>query len=130
MWLYTHAKVNKNFTLKRLTNSEKIKTGGANMYRGSYLVRIYLGCENPMKLDAFAVKKTAQNIVSKDFSGFTMYYGKGVWKNMEEAVIIFEILTDDIADVAKAKDVAARLKKHFLQESVLLTVDTVNSEFI
>lgn len=95
-----------------------------------YRVRIYLGCENPMNLDAFAVKKTAQNIVSKDFPGFTMYYGKGVWNNMEEAVIIFEILTDDIADVAKAKDVAARLKKYFFQESVLLTVDTVNSEFI
>ncbi len=95
-----------------------------------FRVRIYLGCDNIMKLDTDTVRQKSQSIVSEYFPGFTVYYGTGFWKGNAEDVIIFEIVTDDINDVDKAKEVAMRLKKYFFQESVLFIVDTVNGEFI
>gem|GEM_PF-6506645 len=64
-------------------------------------------------LHTIRVRKIATDMVGEQFPGFTVYSGTGVWKNTEEDVIIFEILTDDIAEVNKAKEVATRLKNIF-----------------
>ena len=78
-----------------------------------------------------------QKIVGKEFDGFSIIPARGWWKGVEENALVIEIIgglptaasVDNLRyEKEKVRRVAGLIKEHNEQESVLLTVSTVNYE--
>ncbi len=91
--------------------------------------RIYLGHEIKGTTRTVDVAQ-ATEIVARDFpSGFTTYDAKGRWvgpdgRIVSEPTTVFEIL-DHEGKASRVRDLAARLKIVFGQDSVLVTGETL-----
>lgn len=77
------------------------------------------------------------NLVSEEFSGFSVISATGFYKEFREDAIIIEIIGDcNISDsvenlryeLEKVRRIAQRIKSHNKQESVILTVSTIKVE--
>lgn len=83
-------------------------------------IKIYIGLttKDGQVIDS---NKAIQDILEiVPFEGYTMYQAKGVYKEQLEDTIIIEFYTDKFAD--SLFTVAKKLKNHFNQECVMLTL--------
>lgn len=69
------------------------------------------------------------NTVAPVFPGFTTYRAHGYWKGTSEPTLIFETL-DEPSRRADVDAIAREYARQFNQESVLVTQETIVSEFV
>lgn len=63
--------------------------------------------------------------VSEDFDAYTVFYGTGVWNEVEEGNLTVEIITPE--ETKKIKDIAEDIKGHNNQQAVLVTQEVIIS---
>lgn len=82
----------------------------------------------------FTEDKNRNNIhalVAKQFDGFTAYAAQGFWQGQAEPSYVVEILAEGTAvSQAKVVAVAAAIRQHNAQESVLVVSNAVNGLFV
>ena len=79
------------------------------------------------KLQEYQVR--IREILNHRFEGYTMYKAEGAWKGCYEPVRIYNVLTEDRCDhIFDA--ISDFLKKEAGEESVLYTLDTINTKGI
>jgi hypothetical protein len=84
--------------------------------------------------------RTVREYVSRQFGGVTMYFHSGSWRSpanelvTEQGVTLEVVVPDDFAvtedDAQFAEHFASYVKRTLSQKSVLLTVETVNGQFV
>jgi len=85
--------------------------------------RMYIGHE-----DIHTICKVCDTVLD----GYTIYHGHGVWHGQRERCYIIKVVltSGDIRTVGTMHIIAESLKKELKQESILLTVQDVLSQFI
>jgi hypothetical protein len=90
--------------------------------------RLYLGHNIPGSAETVNVAE-ATRIVSRAFEGFTVYEAVGYWQGKAERSTVYEILACSDAR-PRIVALAQALKSRYRQDSVLMTVETVETVFL
>ena len=70
-------------------------------------------------------------VVDKYYSGYTWFYASGVWEGKTEGTFVVEIVHEKAAEEAgKITDIAAEYKNLYSQDSVMVTVQELNVNFL
>jgi hypothetical protein len=111
-------------------------------------IRFYVGLAtsldpNPGALQADIRATHVRDILSGAYDGFTSWRGTGAWKGQTEPCLVVEVLVTGAADPAcpgdadcdgaeafKARAWAGRIARALGQESVLVTFQPVETEFV
>lgn len=83
-------------------------------------IKIYIGLTTKEGQAINNIKAIADIVELTPFEGYTILQAKGVYKEQLEDTIIIEFYTDKFAD--SLFTVAKKLKNHFNQECVMLTL--------
>ena len=90
-------------------------------------ITFYIGRSGKDMGKTVVSEKEIQEFIQKFFDGGTFFSGKGLWKGKTEDTLVFEVLNfaglskEDIIEVKEA------LESEFNQESVLTTVEEVQT---
>jgi hypothetical protein len=74
-------------------------------------------------------REAIEKICSEVFDGFTIIHANGYYKGIKENTIIIEIVVS-IPDLRAIKYLADNIKRLNHQESVLITCNKIDSQFI
>ena len=69
------------------------------------------------------------NLISGNFSGFTVFSGVGYWKRDKENCACYEIIAND-GDRGLITKIASLIRWHCNQDAVLLTVEPIETTLI
>jgi len=87
---------------------------------------LYIGSNN---ITGVLEKEKAIEIIAKYFDGFSCYEIDGYWQGKAEKTLKVEII-DTMGLSVKITELAQELKKELTQDSILVTVSDIISNFI
>ena len=97
------------------------------------LFRIYFGRNigDYGRVNDYKIEVFIRDIIAPVFDGFTVYDAIGYWKDKPEDCFIVEIVSDSkIAITCSIRLICNEYKRQFNQESVLITRQPVDTEFV
>jgi PII-like signaling protein len=99
-----------------------------------YVTRIYLGhitCDKKTQFTEIEVSAFIDLALSKSgIEGATIYDATGYWKGDVEPSTVIEVVHEDPAAIVSIRDAALFLKRFLHQESVLVTTQEANVDFL
>lgn len=120
---------------KRKESLPRCEVCGGKIENGickSYLKTLY---KKGIKMKMYRIytenknRSQIEQLVNNHFSGFTVYAAIGYWEEEKEKSLIIEVLGNE-EDYNEIKTVCANIRDYNLQQSVLLTCQEVETEFI
>ena len=93
------------------------------------LFKIYLGLNNPETDIEFCQFDVIREI-NEIFDCATIYVASGLWQGKKETSLVIEILEDINFTYARIRNIIIHLKKLYNQNTILLTRQEIDCEFI